>query len=178
VRSNWDTHCWKENVFTPDECKKVLGMKKRWKAGETRNKDKKHRHSKVSWIRQTDETVWIYNKLIWAMDSLNKSFLHLDWDQWIEDIQLTRYSPGDHYTWHMDVGAGKDTSRKLSCSVLLNNSYKGGEFEFFTGSEPSSLPNAVGKVIVFPSYTLHRVCPVTKGVRYSLVAWGHGARLR
>ena len=120
-----------------------------------------------------------------------------------EMLQFTEYSPEDHYSWHTD-GAGchhaarkwqetiqptnltetKDvqllgTVRKISVSVILNDDYEGGDLEFLVINdkgelEISKITPAVGSAIIFPSYVMHRVTPVTKGTRYSVVAWYGG----
>ena len=59
-------------------------------------------------------------------------------------------------------------------TIILNDDYEGGEFEFFL--DDIQIKNEIGTVIVFPSYFLHRVNPVTKGTRYSLVAWFRGPK--
>ena len=68
--------------------------------------------------------------------------------------------------------------RKLSVSINLSdpNTYEGGQFEMDLGEGPFVLEemNRQGTIIVFPSDTQHRVTPVTKGVRYSLVNWFEG----
>jgi PKHD-type hydroxylase len=54
-------------------------------------------------------------------------------------------------------------------TIVLNEDYEGGEFEFF--DDKRLIKEKTGTVIVFPSYIVHRVRPVTKGIRYSLVVW-------
>ena len=66
--------------------------------------------------------------------------------------------------------------RKLSMTILLNDDYEGGDFQFATYAKEQCevvTPeyNKQGTVIVFPSDMEHRVLPVTKGTRYSLVTW-------
>ena len=120
-----------------------------------------------------------------------------------EMLQFTEYSPGGHYSWHTD-GAGchhsarlwqmsdkpqnlretKDvqllgTVRKISVSVILNDDYEGGELEFLEIDHNGELrvtkiTPEIGSAIIFPSYINHRVTPVTKGTRYSVVAWYGG----
>ena len=107
-----------------------------------------------------------------------------------ESMQITRYKKGGFYNFHKD-GRGDHLSvydmpnnkflhgnvRKLSMTVLLNEDYEGGEFQFITYNrekyEISTLEefNKTGSIVVFPSFTEHRVAPVTKGIRYSLVVW-------
>ena len=70
--------------------------------------------------------------------------------------------------------------RKLSMTVLLNDNYEGGEFQFVTYNKEEcdiNTPefNKTGSIVVFPSDVEHRVTPVTKGIRYSLVVWFLGS---
>ena len=73
--------------------------------------------------------------------------------------------------------------RKLSMTVLLNENYKGGRFEFSHQENGESIITQpeffkTGSVIVFPSFMEHRVTPVTHGARYSLVVWFLGPAFR
>ena len=98
-----------------------------------------------------------------------------------ESCQVTRYIKDGFYTWHKDgMGSHNEVydnpdnefrhgnTRKLSMSIILNSDYEGGAFEF-VDEEVTDL--GTGSIIVFPSFLMHKVSPVTKGVRYSLVAW-------
>ena len=148
--------------------------------------DEKKRESDVAW--STDQ--WVYD-LIWPyMGNANEQ---TGWKYDIkaaESFQITRYKKGGFYGFHTDgrsdhLSAYKEPEnkflnghvRKLSMSILLNDDYEGGGFEFArldtagkcaTETTPSS---KVGSIIVFPSFMMHRVKPVTKGTRYSLVTW-------
>jgi hypothetical protein len=89
------------------------------------------------------------------------------------------------YDWHMDLGPGPVPSmRKLSYSILLNaGEYEGGELAFHVGRNTDPFPGqtgdeAVGNMILFPSYLVHSVLPVTKGTRYAIVGWVHGNSFR
>ena len=105
-----------------------------------------------------------------------------------ESCQLTKYKKGGFYKFHRD-GYGDHLStfnnptnafihghvRKLSMSVMLNDNFEGGAFEFASYSKEecniTPIEAEAGSVIVFPSWMEHRVAPVTKGIRYSLVTW-------
>jgi PKHD-type hydroxylase len=94
----------------------------------------------------------------------------------IENIQIGRYQKTGHYVWHRDASF-PDTNgiqRKLSCSVLLNDSseFEGGNLEFHGMEKQPVLKQ--GSLIVFPSFIEHRVVPVTSGTRYSAVSWVNG----
>ena len=83
------------------------------------------------------------------------------------------------YDWHTDF-AGITPRRKLSISVQLSRpeDYDGGDLELLFTSSPYKAARERGKFIVFPSFCLHRVTPVTRGTRWSLVAWVLGTRWR
>ena len=147
--------------------------------------DKKIRISDVVWT--TDQ--WIYDTIWPYMQEANE---RAGWKYDIrgaESMQITRYKKGGFYYFHKD-GRGDHLSvydlpdnkfkhghvRKLSMTVLLNDNYEGGEFQFATYNKEKCkihTPefNKTGMIIVFPSDMEHRVAPVTKGIRYSLVVW-------
>ena len=83
------------------------------------------------------------------------------------------------YDWHTDF-AGFRPLRKLSFSVQLSRSedYEGGDLQLWVGNRPRPAVRDRGALIAFPSFTLHRVAPVTRGTRWSLVAWILGNRWR
>jgi PKHD-type hydroxylase len=167
---------------TCDKIRNVADDK--WKTAEIKGTDQNIRKSNVVW---TDDQ-WLYD-IVWPY--MRKANIDAGWKYEIEiaeDMQITRYKEGDFYSWHKDgkgdhfsVYTGKNTItqnrvRKLSMSILLNDDFEGGEFQFTHYSKEkcdihTSVLNKTGSVIVFPSDTEHRVTPVTKGIRYSLVAW-------
>ncbi len=84
----------------------------------------------------------------------------------------------DHYGWHMDVGPDGDTAtRKISVTVQLSDpdTYEGGNLELMPG-DVAIMRRVQGGAVLFPSFLLHRVTPMEKGTRYSLVAWFVGTR--
>ena len=147
--------------------------------------DKKVRISDVVWTNDQ----WIYDTIWPFMEGANE---RAGWKydiKFAESMQITRYKKGGFYYFHKD-GKGDHLSayndpnnevmhghvRKLSMTVLLNDNYEGGEFQFATLNKEECeiiTPefNKTGTVIVFPSDMEHRVAPVTKGIRYSLVTW-------
>ena len=70
--------------------------------------------------------------------------------------------------------------RRMSIIIGLVNpdEYEGGELKLHTSEDPVLIKKQKGYLVTFPSHTLHEVTPVTKGERYSLVAWVHGKLLR
>ena len=140
--------------------------------------DKKFRSSKNSWIKWDS---WIAGIMHNMMVSANEDYFHYDLYHFDAPIQSTIYDVGDFYDWHSDCAEPKDhfgqiynTERKISTSLLLNDDYEGGEIELMFGKFNQVLKPEAGTAIMFPSWMPHRVLPVTKGRRVSLVAWMYG----
>jgi hypothetical protein len=91
----------------------------------------------------------------------------------IFDIEILKYENTGFYTWHVDHFAG--IPRTMSCILLLNNDYEGGNLCFRNpdGSGEWEIEVKPNRMVVWPSNFLypHTVKPVTKGKRYSVVAW-------
>lgn len=83
--------------------------------------------------------------------------------------ELLRYETGQFYTQHTD--SFPTIPRILSCSIVLNDDYEGGEFAFFDQEVKYKVPK--GSAILFPSNFMypHEIMPVTSGTRYSIVTW-------
>jgi PKHD-type hydroxylase len=184
------------DAFSKDECKEIirLGESRILKPARIKEKidndvikevkeeqqefgvDKKIRDSKIGWI-YPDDAHWIYERLSNAITNLNNDYFKFDLFGLIEGLQFTKYeAPSGHYGAHIDK-CFDGIIRKLSISVQLSDpkDYEGGDLEFnFGGSGAEKTPKEQGKLIAFPSYVVHEVRPVTKGTRYSLVAWVTG----
>ncbi len=152
---------------------------------------KRKRNSNITWL----DDPWVYKELHPFIEKANKNAgWNFDWD-FSEQCQFTKYKLNQYYDWHCDSwnrpyekGNTKGKIRKLSmtCQLTDGSEYDGGELEFdFRQYDPHMrdeskhlqqakeiLPK--GSIIVFPSFVWHRVKPVTKGVRYSLVMWNLG----
>ena len=154
---------------------------------------KKKRDSNIVWLNDR----WIYKEIQpYIHKANNNAGWNFDWD-YSESCQFTIYKKKQYYDWHcdswdkpyMEDGPTKGKIRKLSVTVSLTNpqEYKGGELEFdFRNEDPEKKPAIrscteilpKGSLVVFPSFVWHRVKPVTKGVRYSLVIWSLGYPFR
>ena len=161
----------------------------------------KIRNSNVVWL--SDQ--WIYKEIQPFLQEANESAgWNYDWD-FSEACQFTKYGVGQYYGWHCDSWdkpyADEEPNpnlqgkvRKLSMTISLSDpsEYEGGnlEFDFRNYSKPDDEKDRLsrrkecteirpkGSIVVFPSYVYHRVTPVTKGTRYSLVCWSVGKPFR
>jgi len=122
------------------------------------------------------------------VNAVNSSLFGFDISFGFNSLQYTEYN-GDgptpqFYDWHMDcLFDNAILDRKLTAVVQLSSpdDYEGGLFEMEGCARPSFnvepfLPR--GSLLIFPSYLKHRVLPVTKGLRKSLVTWYNGPRFR
>lgn len=163
----------------------------------------KKRKSDIVWMNDR----WIYKEIHPFIHDANRlAGWNFDWD-WSESCQFTKYGVGQYYGWHCDsweepykrpqnadgtwpMDHGK--IRKLSVTISLcdPSEYVGGNLEFdFRNSMDTEWKKGKttkecveirprGSIIVFPSFVWHRVTPVTKGTRYSLVIWNLGYPFR
>ena len=107
-----------------------------------------------------------------SVASVGKKY-HQEFEHFEIDVdtgyQLLRYKEGQFYTQHTDSFISQQ--RSLSCSLILNDDYEGGEFCFWDGTMMHRPPK--GAALVFPSNFMypHEIRTVTKGARYSIITW-------
>ena len=139
------------------------------------------RRSQVAFLEHNDHYRWLYERVWNAAVGFNQRFFAVDITGIQGKIQLARYDSADEgfYDWHTDFGDLAPT-RKISVTVQLSDpaDYDGGDLEFRFRSEVHRAEKARGLMVAFPSFVLHRVAPVTRGTRYSLVTWITGPRWR
>lgn len=171
-----------QNAFNEEELNKIVELCELLEktdamvgGGEKGVVDHCLRKTTIGWLKNSQEHGWIYDRLAFVARSLNSQFYRFDLYGFVEDIQYTVYQDSDegHYTWHMDIGAENECTRKLSLVVQLSSpdEYEGGELEIMASSEPVQVTKEKGLICAFPSFILHRVTPVTKGTRRTLVIW-------
>jgi PKHD-type hydroxylase len=179
---NW---AYWDNLFTPNECLQIINignsLPKNTGVLEGSNPlDLEIRDSNVSWIIHDKNTKWIFDRLADAVIELNNRYFKFDLYGFTEHLQFTEYkAPTGHYIKHIDRGMTMQP-RKLSLVLQLSNpsTYTGGNLELQYEHNPLIAPKDIGKLIVFPSYTLHGVTPITSGTRYSLVSWLSGPNFK
>ena len=154
----------------------------------------KKRKSNITWL----DDPWIYKEVHPYIHEANRlAGWNFDWD-FSEECQFTKYGVGQYYGWHADAHHKPYSNkkkynyygkvRKLSVTIQLNKpeEFDGGnlEFSFRNGRDYDKNPGKAiytcteirpqGSIVVFPSFVWHRVTPVTRGTRYSLVLWNLG----
>lgn len=183
-----ERYAFYESVFSPEECDTIIRLGKKLKPEkaeflDSKNKpikSKKVRDSNVSWIVPNPDTHWIFERVTAYVLDLNAKFFGFELTGMYEGLQFTNYkAPGGHYDYHIDKIFGGQI-RKLSFSIQLNDpkDYEGGELSILESDKPEKLKKDRGLLIAFPSYSVHRVNPVTKGERNSLVGWISGPNFK
>jgi PKHD-type hydroxylase len=171
-------------VFTPEQCQLVINAGRSEPAqlaevgggGGKGITDTKTRTSHISWIP--------FNKMPEMYDTLNQLMLqtnanHFGFEnmQITEQAQYTEYPEGGFYNWHIDsdnIMAHEPPVRKISMTLLLSpeNEFEGGGLELMDENKVARPKQ--GYAIFFASFIRHRVVPIKKGVRKSLVMWFGG----
>ena len=183
-----DYYFFKEG-FTEEEIERIKKIAMKYPALdagtgelETSRHEDSVRKSTVRWMTDNEnkgELDWVFKKLFNMINEANDHLWNFNLSHAEEAIQYTEYlEGGGHYDWHIDCGHGIQAQRKISITVQLNDDYEGGELQLWRGQEPATALKQKGTVVIFPSYMLHRITPVTKGTRNSLVLWIGGDHYR
>lgn len=167
-------------ALTPEQCDHIIAIGNAIGFGKavTMGGPPEHRSSKTAWIHNQDGVAFLFDKLQELAVVTHARWFPCTTTHFAEPIQIAKYESAekDFYDWHPDLGDGATRTRKLSVAILLSEpgTFEGGGLEIF-GTPPVPVSqNERGTAIVFPSYTYHRVLPVTQGVRHSAVCWLHG----
>jgi len=173
-------------IFTPKQCQMIIdagraepknnaevGSSKGLKSGVY---DTKTRTSHISWIpfkKMND----MYKDIEKIMLQTNGNHFGFDGMQITEMAQYTEYPEGGFYDWHTDNDvncANEPPVRKISMTILLSpeNEFEGGDLELVKEGQSAKIKQ--GQAVFFASFIRHRVAPVTRGNRKSLVMWFGG----
>jgi len=178
-----NTYSYWEKVFTKEECEKIIKIAKNkgLTKGTTRSKDETDvRQSQICWLYAFDNLEWVFKKITDIVLNLNSRFFNFDIFGLNEGLQFTNYkAPSNKYGKHIDKGLD-NVIRKLSLSIQLTNpkEYEGGELFLYEDEKGIEMKKEQGTLILFPSYILHEVKPITKGERNSLVSWVTGKQFK
>ncbi|MFN8577699.1 MAG: 2OG-Fe(II) oxygenase [Candidatus Sericytochromatia bacterium] len=171
-----------KNVFTDEECKQIINSKdctEETIAGIGDNVlNDAIRQTKIKYLNLSEDNLWIGKKIIPIIEGINNSRFKFKITR-LKELHLLEYSENCFYKWHMDLNSRtQGAMRKLSFVAFLTdpNDYEGGEiiFELNDIENSKNYDMSKGSIIIFPSFLAHRVSPVKKGIRHTLVGWVHG----
>jgi PKHD-type hydroxylase len=196
--------CYWDGIFNEEDLKKMCdyfdhhGVERGTTIGpvdpETKmangagQKNEEVRRSHVKFHLKNNDTAWFFDKINFGIELINNNYYNFDLNGY-DMVQYTEYESEElgKYDFHidtiMDINTGDCEMRKLSLTILLNKpgiDFEGGNFEINNGNESSPLivDARPGRIIAFPSFMIHRVAPITKGKRKSLVVWVLGPKFR
>ena len=173
---------WFRSGFSDEEIDRIHSFARNYeyREGQIFNgvNDGSVRRSKLKWLPSREDSAWLYRKMFELANKANDECYKFRLHYALDDMQYTLYE-GDtngKYDWHIDIGTGNNSLRKLSAVLLLTDpsEFTGGELQVFTSSAPRTVPLEKGSVVFFPSFLLHRVTAVTSGKRQTLVFWMGG----
>ena len=176
-------------IFSPKQCQMIIEAgrsqpRQNASVGQAEKKggivDTNTRTSHISWIPFKNMPE-MYKDIETMMKKTNGNHFGFDGMQITEQAQYTEYPSGGFYDWHMDSDVNfvhEPTVRKISMTCLLSHEseFEGGELQIERDKNKVKLVQ--GQAIFFASFLLHRVAPVTRGVRKSLVMWFGGPPLK
>lgn len=179
-----------KRYLTPEQCDQVVEIgrslppekSKIGNSEKTQGENLNVRKSTIAFIPKEEKFNFLYDKLARDVKGVNRDCFGFDNIHLFEQSQYTEYyGGGGHYGWHPDAeinGVNNGIVRKISLSILLNDTseFEGGELELLT--EGRQVPLEKGDAVFFASFLLHRVKPVIKGTRKSLVQWFTGTPFR
>jgi PKHD-type hydroxylase len=158
------------------------------------NIDTQIRSSDVAFVyyddEKSDDIKWFFHKTNDVIDSLNEKFYQFDLNGY-DQFQYTEYDANKNakYLYHLDMHFGKTTiaydyryeQRKLSFILCLSDpsEYEGGKLSIKVGENNDiEITQKRGRVIVLPSFMLHKISEVTSGMRKSIVIWTTGPKFK
>ena len=175
-----------EPIFTPEQCQMIIDAghteapeNAKVGGGDVGKYDTKKRVTTISWIPFA-KLPQMYKTIENQLSIVNLNHFGFDTVQLTEPAQFTEYPKGGFYDWHMDLNAfgqnGQNPIRKISMTCLLSDpsEFTGGELMFSEMGDNKPLPLKQGQAIFFASFLRHKVAPVKKGIRRSLVMWFGG----
>ena len=175
-------------LFTPEQCQQIIECGRRQTPQQAQvgtgkpggGTDTKKRITTISWI-PFSEMKPMYDQVNSFIKKTNLNHFGFEDIGVTEQAQFTEYPEGGFYDWHMDCDVNMQHEppvRKISMTVLLSpeNQFEGGHLELMAPGKYAKLKQ--GHAICFASFLNHRVQPVTKGVRQSLVMWFGGHPFR
>ena len=171
-------------MFTPEQCRLIIQAGHQQKpeqakvgGGKDGKQDTKKRVTTISWI-PFHKMPEMYKAVENQLSIVNLNHMMFDNVKLTEPAQFTEYPKGGFYDWHMDLNAfgqtGEHPIRKISMTCLLSDpsEFKGGDLAFDDSKSKITLQQ--GQAVFFASFMKHRVEPVKKGIRRSLVMWFGG----
>ncbi len=173
-------------MFTPEECARIIAMPVPQddalvyvrEGGDphripTAQRNYGIRNTRIKSLPPGPDTDWIFTRLRRLAHEANQQAFRFRLMN-LMSVDVLEYGKDGFFDWHTDIGGGEYSTRKLTLVTALTppDQYTGGDLNFADGGEAIRLPQ--GTTAIFPSYLVHKVYPVTGGLRHTLVSFIHG----
>ena len=175
------------DAFSTGECERIIAAIAASQGDDAllvgQNQDHNLRNAELVWMDDVDGMAWVMERLIELVRRSNNNQFDFNLSEFAESPQVASYkaSEGGHFAWHSDIGGGPAAEkRKLTLVLQLSkpNSYEGGDLEIMPGAHVLAANRDQGCASIFPSFSLHQVTPVKRGIRHSMTVWAHGPAFR
>ena len=157
-----------ENFLSEQQCSDIITQclsELVLKPGEIVGDKKNARKSNIGWIDDVEDVNTKLKNVLMDKIKINGFTVSK-----LNKFQFTEYKDNGFYEWHIDKTADY-SDRFYSTVIQLNNEYEGAELQIVESNIHYTAKKGVGNLFLFPSEYLHRVTPITSGIRYSLVNW-------
>jgi PKHD-type hydroxylase len=194
--SVFNPYCYWDNAFTDDELNLIENycMQFETEIANTFSSENGNsvRKSKVKFLYKIEDPQFsfVFDRLNFVIEQINENYYNFDLNGY-NKIQYTEYDSSEfaEYGYHIDMQTGNcfnlhhGETRKLSLSLILSDStsYEGGEFTIKISEnniDDILVEQKRGRIILFPSFLMHKVHPVKKGIRKSMVVWVEGPKFK
>lgn len=167
---------FRPRLFDADECDRLVAVARslpRERAEVERRVDDA-RKGWVAWIEPEPAIDWAFERVeSFARSAAARAGIAVS--ELSTPLQVAIYEAGSTFDWHIDTGDGENRGRKFTISAQLSapGDYDGGDLEL-VGHDTNRYARLRGSAVAFASILGHRVTPITRGTRMSLVAWMEG----
>lgn len=188
----WEDFVIWRGGFSPEECDMIIqeGELSEFKKaglgyGDNSHTNLAYRDTDIVWIEPKPETYWLFDRMNDICARINFDKFQMQIEKF-DGFQYSKYTVDGHFDWHTDVIPEPRYNkhfRKITLILMLSDEtdYEGGELEICTGGNfetAQSMKLKRGDIVAMYSFTPHKVAPVTKGNRMTLVTWALGEKLK
>ena len=139
----------------------------------------------VAWVRRNAQTEDLYLRMEAIVLRLNADLFHFELTG-LTTMQYAVYHEEEagYFDWHSDYGRYQgdpgQEPRKITLSLQMSDgaSYDGCDLEVRAAHPVDVAARERGALMAFRANALHRVTPITRGLRKALVVWAAGPEFR
>ena len=165
------------NVFTKEECNEIINYSNNYIENHTSNIEI---NMKMCYLLPDKKNNFIYDRIRKLVIETNMNIWNYNLYDFGEPIKFLEYNEkyNSQLKVHNDIGTvrGWESFRKLTIIVQLTdeNTYEDCNLMIQNCDKLVTTNKNQGSIIIFPSFMMHQVTPITKGIRNSLVLWAYG----